>query len=119
MSAGPAPWLLDGNIVSRNEMDSMEQLVLHTAMRYVLALRLAVFYDAPPDVLKQIVESGRRFAPGAAGLIYSVEWIFMVAVVAIRNAGLQDDIDCAIKEFESNEHSKSIHYRLIKRFLMI
>lgn len=105
LPSGPTPWLLDGTIVTRNTMDSMETMAMHSAFRYALAIRLAVFYDAPVEVLMGIVAAGREFAPAAGGLIYHAEWTFIVGVVAVRTGGPQEDINTALEMFEGNKFS--------------
>lgn len=109
MSSQSTPWTLEGSIVTRFETDSVKHLPTHNAFRQCLALRLAVYYDAPISELRQIVENGRASAPGVTGLIYGVEWAFLVAVVAIRGGGdHQADVDTAFEELSANKTSKSL-----------
>jgi hypothetical protein len=107
MSSGSAPWTLEGAIVTRSESDSVAHLATHKAFRQCFALRLAIFYDAPISELRQIVEAGRDSSLGVTGLVFGVEWAFLVAIVAIRGGGdHQRDVDAALEELSANKSSE-------------
>jgi hypothetical protein len=55
-----------------------------------LALRLAIFYDAPLDDLESIVTAGKEAAPGAIGLIYGTRQVsHLLCVGSLDNGSLE------------------------------
>lgn len=83
------PWDLEGNFVSRTDLETFKTLPMHVAITYALRLRLAVYYDAPDDILDDLVEKGSQGIVGVDGLVFDLEWSFLTTIWAIRR-GRQD-----------------------------
>jgi hypothetical protein len=99
--ADEKPWTFEGTIVKTADTEQMRDLAMHSAIRNCLALRLAIFYDAPLDDLESIVTAGKEAAPGAIGLIYGTEWSFLSTLVMIRT-GKAATADAIPEEFARN-----------------
>jgi hypothetical protein len=97
LSPESLPWDFAGSIVKQSVADSFLDLYLHTAFRYILALRLAIFYDAPLAELEAIIEAGRPYSSAAVGLVYGVEWSLWTAVVATRSSNNLEDYVSAVE----------------------
>lgn len=108
LSFSPQPWTFDGAVVKRSTMDDFLELYLHTSFRYVLALRLAVFYDAPLEDIEAIIEDGRKYSPAIAGLTFDAEWALWTGIVASRSGRRQADLQHALDELSANTTSKSL-----------
>ncbi|BEJ17086.1 hypothetical protein CspHIS471_0604870, partial [Cutaneotrichosporon sp. HIS471] len=79
-----APWEMDGDFFSRGDFSSVQNLRMHVGTYDVLALRLHLLYDAPPKLLLQMLNRGRRTIPSNEGLTTGSEMHWLLALAALR-----------------------------------
>ena len=87
-----SPWVLEGEIATTADLESMKGNSLQLSFRNVLALRLAIFYDAPLAEQRRLVEEGRSISEACFGIVYGLEWPFLAALVALRTKDHEEDV---------------------------
>jgi hypothetical protein len=78
-------WELDGPFLDSSVLAAIKDLPLHNAIRGVLQLRLAVFFDAPLTDQLEILRITQQDAAVLKGIVYEPELIFLSALVALRS----------------------------------
>lgn len=111
MPSGQDPWILEGDLLSAQDVEAAKDIPFYNSMRYIYALRLALLYDAPLDVQTRISAEGRSDSSATSGTVLAVEWSFLTAFVDIRRGGLRAEVAaqyadlerCAICECEETD----------------
>ncbi|BEI86447.1 hypothetical protein CcaverHIS002_0607340 [Cutaneotrichosporon cavernicola] len=79
-----APWEMDGDFFGRGDFSSVQNPRMHVGTYDVLALRLHLLYDAPPKLLLQMLNRGRKTIPSNEGLTTGSEMHWLLALAALR-----------------------------------
>jgi hypothetical protein len=97
---GSEPWELDGVFLIRANVEAYEKLPLHHAIRLVLSLHLAVYYDAPRLVQMGLVAELEVASAGIEGLVYEPQWLFLSAMACIRAGKPEEEIQAYQRRLE-------------------
>lgn len=100
MQTGQDPWILEGEYLTVQDVEAAKDIPFYHSMRHIYALRLALLYDAPFEVLSKICADGRYDGTATSGTVLAVEWSFMTAFVDIRRGGLRADVAAQYEDLE-------------------
>ncbi|KLT44142.1 hypothetical protein CC85DRAFT_32503 [Cutaneotrichosporon oleaginosum] len=88
-----APWDMDGVFFSRSDFNSVRNLRMHVGTYDVLTLRLQLLYDAPPELILQTLNRGRKTIPSNEGVATGSEMHWLLALAALRTGTNLDLLD--------------------------
>jgi hypothetical protein len=88
---------MSGRMFALGEIDRYRDSGLHQALYHGYRLRLAIFYGAPVDILRDMVLKVELFERNILGMSFGNEWVFLRGIVDILG-GSESKGDLSILE---------------------